>query len=74
MVLLQKDRLCHKTDTCCFANLVEQTMESIDAMEIGGFPAYLYRKPAFIRLTQEQIDAQHRGTFHSKIQGFSNGT
>lgn len=44
--------------TSCFADLVNQSMEDIDAMEIGGFPAYYARRPVYDRPSDAQVAAQ----------------
>jgi hypothetical protein len=47
-----------RTGRSCFANLVSLSMEEIDAMEIGGFPAYYARRPLYDRPPDAQIQAQ----------------
>jgi hypothetical protein len=44
--------------TTCFADLVNRSMEEIDAMEIGGFPAYYVRRPVYDRPSDAQIVAR----------------
>jgi hypothetical protein len=47
-----------RSGTSCFATLASLTMEEIDAMEIGGFPAYYVRRPLYDRPPEAQIQAK----------------
>lgn len=55
--------------TTCFANLVDLTDEEIDAMEIGGYPAYYPRRPVYHRPSAEQIAAQRAAKKNKKLLG-----
>lgn len=55
--------------TTCFANLVDLTDEEIDAMEIGGYPAYYPRRPLYDRPSAEQIAAQRAAKKNKKLLG-----
>lgn len=58
-----------RSGTSCFANLVDLTDEEIDAMEIGGYPAYYPRRPVYHRPSVEQIAAQRAAKKNKKVLG-----